>query len=347
MQSKSLPVTKAAKKSETQTTKKNKGKTAVARSLHLELPERFDGQVDKVAAVADHFTLHYDPNEATTLYREPVTYTPSRQELDKITDVLNKVIADPATSGLSVSEIHRNYIATNTSLGAYKGKAWNQYFVEELNRIRHQPTPPLPRPSLSTVDPADKGALIRQEFKKHGVCNAELITFVTDLSRLVRDDTRSVFLLVDQWRRVLKVSSSHWCPPPLWWCVGSTLVGDNLIGMTRPCKEGSAVMAATCLENWDIFTLLKLLQSNIFPDTVRKAAYNVKKYTRTDLAHERFDCDFRRDWGSMADLLNALDCPSAAAELREFCEPKTHNSDGGESCGFGLHNERRTRLMIA
>ena len=104
-------------------------------------------------------------------------------------------------------------------------------------------------------------------------------------------------------------------------------------------------MAATCLENWDIFTLLKLLQSNIFPDTVRKAAYNVKKYTRTDLAHERFDCDFRRDWGSMADLLNAfkyytsidlVDCSSAAAELRKFCEPKTHNSDGGESCGFGL-----------
>ena len=312
----------------------NKGKGAASRPLRLNLPENFDVQVHKIAALSDRFNVHHDGNGTHKLYGEPVIYKPAKQELDHIMDVIKKVVADPAASNLSTSDIYRKYIVTDESLGSYRGDDWDQWFLEKLNRIKQQPTPSLPSARMSRVEPLDRDDVITQELKKHGVRNPEIITFIADLSRLVRDDTRSPFLLVDQWRRILALCSSHWIPPPLWWCVGSTLVGDNLLGMTRPCKEGGVFMPATCLENWDMILILQLLESNVFPDFVREAARKVKKYPRTDLAHERFDCDWHRDWTCMADLLNALDCSSAAAELREFCEPKTHTSDGGESFGF-------------
>ena len=106
------------------------------------------------------------------------------------------------------------------------------------------------------------------------------------------------------------------------------LVGDTSIGMTR--KEGDVFIPATCLENWDIYILLKLLHSNAFPETVREAARNVKN-VRSDIAHERFDCDWNYDCGCMADLLSAMGCSSAAAELRGFCEAKAFPSGGGET----------------
>ena len=292
----------------------------------LELPEGFDEQVHKVAALVDYFALCHNQKGKNTL---EVKYKPSTQELDHITEVLKKILADPATSGLSMSEICSKYIATDESLGAYRGTEWDQWFLEELNRISQQPTPPLLSLSVGTGEPIDKDVVQRQELKNHGVLNAEMIRFIGDLSRLVHDDNRSLVLLVDQWRKALKMCSSQWSPPPLWWCLGSMLVGDTSIGMTR--KEGDVFIPATCLENWDIYMLLKLLNSDVFPEAVRDAARNVKN-TRTDIAHERFDCDWHRDWSCMADLLNAMDCPSAAAELREFCEAKTFPSVGGETC---------------
>ena len=54
-------------------------------------------------------------------------------------------------------------------------------------------------------------------------------------------------------------------------------------------------------------------------------------FTRRDLAHERFDCDWDRDWQCMSHLLEALECTDAAAKLRLFCGSKKHTTQGGES----------------
>ena len=108
------------------------------------------------------------------------------------------------------------------------------------------------------------------------------------------------------------------------------LVGSNLDGMTR-LLDGNVRVAATCLENWDMFPLLKLLQSNIFSETVKQAAWHVQIYTRADMAHERFDCDWHRDWTCMVKLLDALGCSRKADSLRKSCESKFRTYDGGVS----------------
>ena len=94
------------------------------------------------------------------------------------------------------------------------------------------------------------------------------------------------------------------------------------------------MVPATCLENWDMFTLLKSLQTNVVTDTVKHAAGKILMYTRNDLAHERFDCDWARDWRCMEELLTALGCSSAADDLRKFCEPlnKSHCDKEGDIC---------------
>ena len=107
-------------------------------------------------------------------------------------------------------------------------------------------------------------------------------------------------------------------------------MGDNLINMTRQ-YEGGVVVPATCLENWDMFTLLKLLQTNVFPEKVNNAAEKIATYTRNDLAHERFDCDWVRDWTYMEELLTALGCASAADNLRQFCESNSHSINEGDT----------------
>ena len=137
---------------------------------------------------------------------------------------------------------------------------------------------------LSAENPTDKESMLQQELRSNGVVDEEMADFVIALSSLVGHQ-RSPDVLVTQWRNVIKTCSSHWCTAPLWWCVASTLVGDNLLGMTRQ-YEGGVVVPATCLENWDMFTLLKLLQTNVMTDTVKHAAGKILMYTRNDLAHE-------------------------------------------------------------
>ena len=88
-------------------------------------------------------------------------------------------------------------------------------------------------------------------------------------------------------------------------------------------------MPATCLTSWDMYPVLKLLQTSVFPNAVREAARMVLKFTRTDLCHERFDCDWQRDCNCLAKLLQSLDLQKAAATLREFCASKTHTNDAG------------------
>ena len=78
-------------------------------------------------------------------------------------------------------------------------------------------------------------------------------------------------------------------------------------------------------------TLLTLLQSSIFLKTVNQAARHVQVYTRTYIAHERFDCNWRRGWTCMVKLLDALGCAREAASLQKCCEPKFHSDNGGET----------------
>ena len=106
-------------------------------------------------------------------------------------------------------------------------------------------------------------------------------------------------------------------------------MGDNLIGMTRVIGGGVSV-AATCLENWDMMTLIKLARADIFSERVHQAVDDMMKYVRTDLAHERFDCDWERDWKCMTELLHAMGRPHAADDLRSFCESKKHSRDAGD-----------------
>ncbi len=91
------------------------------------------------------------------------------------------------------------------------------------------------------------------------------------------------------------------------------------------------MIPATCLQNWDLLLLLKLLKCKFFSVEVREAAEKMRKYTRTDLAHERFDCDWERDCSVMAELLDALGKATNATRLRDFCKSKAHKIHAGES----------------
>ena len=97
----------------------------------------------------------------------------------------------------------------------------------ELKRIAQVPA----SVGLSAKEPTDKESMLQQELLSKGVVDEEMIGFVVALSSVVGHQ-RSPDVLLTQWRSVIKTCSSHWCPPPLWWCVASTLVGDNLLGMT-------------------------------------------------------------------------------------------------------------------
>ena len=235
--------------------KKNKKK------VRLTLPQNFDVQVDKVAALVDYFANNRGTPE---LYNKAVTYQPSEHERE-----LTLPEAAPAV--------------------------------------------------VSAGNPPRNVSMLKQQLRSKGVINEEMIRFVFDLSCLV-EHQRSPDVLVNQWRSAIKACSSHWYPPPVWWCVATTLVGDNLINMTRQ-YEGGVVIPATCLENWDMFTLLKLLQTNVFPNKVNNAAEKSLNYTRNNLAHERFDCDWVRDWSCMEELLTVLGCSIEAGKLRKFCDP--------------------------
>ena len=81
-------------------------------------------------------------------------------------------------------------------------------------------------------------------------------------------------------------------------------------------------------------------------ERVHEAASAVIKYTRRDLCHERFDCDWSRDWKCMFRLLNVLRRSSAADKLLAFCTSKLHTSAGGETISdYNTHtfHHRRTK----
>ena len=306
--------------------KKNKNKSKVC----LMLPDCFDAHVHKVAALVDHFTRHQE--QGTRKCSEHIIeYAPSQSELQAVVEVLKKVVADPATGDLSAPEIYQQCILDAGLLDTYRGAGWKQWCITQLELIQQQPAPPAPLPNAIKPDASDSACAFRRELKQHGANSIEMVHFMENLSRLVLHK-RSVGLLVEQWCNSVAKCSSHWCPPPLWWCVASTVVGNNLVGMTRADQESQVSLPATCLENWDVLALLKLLRSSVFSNKVNAAAGSVLKYTRTDLAHERFDCDWNRDWNCMAELLDALGLATDSDNLREFCKSKNHRIDTGERC---------------
>ena len=283
-------------------------------SVHLRLPKSLDNDMYKVAALVKHFTLHATNRDE--LYGS-VNHEPEKPEVVHILRLLQDVVDGLPTKGLFVHEIYRDHVKTNPAFAAYTGPEWENWFTKKLERRlllgvepRNDPTPGSPQTAGKVIS------------------GANMIRFLQDLSTLVGTSTESSALL-KQWISTLETCSSHWCPPPFWWCLATLLVGSNLDGMTRSL-DGDVPVAATCLENWDMFPLLKLLQSNIFPKEVIQAAWQVQIYTRTDMAHERFDCNWRRDWICLADLLDSLGCSSEADGLRKHCEPKFHTDDGGE-----------------
>ena len=188
--------------------------------------------------------------------------------------------------------------------------------------------------SACSFSQCEQSAFKCSRAKKHldlqKIKDPAILQFVEDLSALA-GPISSPQSLLEQWMKALTTCSSHWCPPSLWWCVATTLVGTNLDGMTRTCKESGVPIPSTILKNWDMLSLLQLLESDVFSVEVHAAVRRVIKYPRTDLAHERFDADWVRDCECMAELLNALGRPSAALKLREFCARQKHTTEAGET----------------
>ena len=306
---------------------KNKKKPKNKQTLRLELPDTFDAQSHKVGALVNHFTCHDGSGEC---FDDAVQYMPSPYELEQINAVLIQAVADVASRNLSASEIYRKHIVAAGLLGEYRGSDWEKWFIAQLDRIRLESPPPLPPPSGSKANPSAGAIQVRQYLDKQGIHDPAMVRFVQDLSALAGHN-RSPCALVEQWIKVLTTCSSHWCPPQLWWCVATTLVGSNLDGMTRPCKDSGVRIPSPLLNNWDMLSLLELLESHVFAPKVRVAVRRVQQYVRTDLAHERFDADWVRDCECMAELLEVLGRPHAAVELRKFCERQKHTTDGGET----------------
>ena len=106
------------------------------------------------------------------------------------------------------------------------------------------------------------------------------------------------------------------------------LSGERMDSITRVFGN-SVEVPATCVENWDMLAVIHLLQSNVFPEKVHHAVNIMNEYTRRDIAHERFDADWKRDCGCMRELLDALGCPAEAAKLRAFCQSKRYDTSTG------------------
>ena len=102
------------------------------------------------------------------------------------------------------------------------------------------------------------------------------------------------------------------------------------VGTVTRSSEGGVTAPESCIENWDMLAILRLLQSNMFPEKVRRAVQKVNEHTRRDIAHERFDCEWRDSCQYLVELLQALDCPSHAEKLERWCQSKAYTAEGGE-----------------
>ena len=122
---------------------------------------------------------------------------------------------------------------------------------------------------------------------------------------------------------VLQQFASEWTTPCKWWRFARMLNPDPMHSMLRQYDGVSA--PATRIENWDLLGTLKLLQSNVFPASVREAAHQVNLGPRRAIAHEYLDCNWDREWRCFERLLTALGCHAEAGELRAHCEKKSYD----------------------
>ena len=106
------------------------------------------------------------------------------------------------------------------------------------------------------------------------------------------------------------------------------------VGTVTRSSEGGVTAPATCLANWDMLAILKLLQCSIFSEKVQRAVQQVNEHTRRDIAHERFDCEWRHSYLCLVRLLQALDLAEHATKLEAWCERKTYIANGGEEHVF-------------
>ena len=318
------------KKSEKQNSKKKKKtqhKVVVASSVKLALPVSvsLDKKAYTIAALVKHFACHQ--KEPSVLYGA-VEYAPSDRERDHLNGILARLVADPRTHGLSTNKILHQYVKKADAFAHYEGVEWEKWFIQELERIRlHTSSPPSP---ASNTKPSQTGntAAIKLYLTQIGITDNDVICFVADLCDLAGPATRP-FDIVEQWYKVLSACSSHWCRPTLWWCVGSTLVMYHVDGVTRS-SEGGVTAPATCIENWDMLAIIRLLQCSIFSEKVRRAVHNVNEYTRRDIAHERFDCEWKHSCQCLVELLKVLGCSMHAEKLKKWYNSKAHTADGGE-----------------
>jgi len=260
-----------------------------------------------------------------------VQHTPSDCERDYLTGKLGELLSDPTINSLSTKTILHQHVKKADAFAHYNGAEWDKWFIDHLERTRLQSSTP-PLPNNPKLGPTDNSSATKQHLTQMGVVDNDMITFIVALCGLAGTGTRP-FDIIDQWYKVLAACSSHWCRPTLWWCVASTLVMYDVGTVTR-LSEGGVTAPATCLANWDMLAILKLLQCSIFSEKVQHAVQKVNQHTRRDIAHERFDCEWRHSYLSLVQLLQALDLAEHAAKLEAWCESKKYTANGGEEHQF-------------
>ena len=311
--------------------KKQKGKkgAGVSSCVKLALPVSLDDNCHRIGALVNHFLLHQ--KDPSTLYGD-VQHTPSDCERDYLAGKLGELLSDPTINSLSTKTILHQHVKKADAFAHYNGAEWDKWFIDQMDRIRLQSsTPPLPQ-NKAPLGPTDNSTATKQHLAQLGIVDKDIIAFIAALCRLAKPGTRP-FDVIDQWHKVLAACSSHWCRPTLWWCVASTLVMYDVGTVTRS-SEGGVTAPATCLANWDMLAILKLLQCSIFSEKVQRAVQQVNEHTRRNIAHERFDCEWRHSYLCLVQLLQALDLAEHATKLEAWCERKTYTANGGEEHVF-------------
>ena len=124
--------------------KKKKKQTKEPLSYKLTLPASFDNYAYKIAALVDHYARH-QKEEPSVLYGD-VQHSPSDRERDHLTRLLNELVAKQKV--LSPQDILDQYVKTSDAFDHYKGPGWSKWFLQELERIKLDPS------SLSALPPA-------------------------------------------------------------------------------------------------------------------------------------------------------------------------------------------------
>ena len=297
----------------------------VSSSVKLALPVDLDNNCHKLTALISHYVLHR--KDPSMLYGH-VQHTPSDRERHQLIGKLDDLLSDPTINSLSTKMILDKHVKKADVFAHYNGAEWETWFIDQIERIRLvSSTAPLPN-NNPKLGPTATSTEIQKQLTQMGIVDKDTISFIAHLCRLSGSGTRP-YDIIEQWYKVLTACPSHWCRPTVWWCVASTLVMYDVGTVTRS-SEGGVTAPATCIENWDMLAILRLLQCSMFSEKVHRAVQRVNEYTRRDIAHERFDCEWRHSYLCLVELLQALDCPNTAEKLQRWCKSKAYTADGGK-----------------